>query len=111
LKERGDDLKRPDPAVDGHRTDGVCTHLDDSVVELALSLYAAQASALEAAAWRRGLSRGQMLRQLAQEFLDQSELAGAVAAASGSVQMSEMEDKPCYVDFSSVQARKETRGA
>ncbi len=75
IEGKGDDLKRPDPTVDGHRTDGVFTHLDDSVVELALLLHAAQASALEAAAWRRGLTVGQMLRQLVQEFLDQSEFA------------------------------------
>jgi uncharacterized protein (UPF0212 family) len=75
LEGTADSLKCLQPLVGEHRTDGVLIHLDESMVELMLLLPVAQASALEAAAWHRGLTVGQVLRQLVRDFLDGSEIA------------------------------------
>jgi hypothetical protein len=71
---KADSLKCLEPLVDEHRTDAVLIHQDESMAELALLLPVAQASALETVAYRRGLTVGQMLRQLVRDFLDQSEI-------------------------------------
>lgn len=66
-------LKWLEHMVHDNRSDGALIHLDDSMVEMTLPLPVAQASALEAAAWRRGLTVGQTLRQLVRDFLDRSD--------------------------------------
>jgi hypothetical protein len=75
VEGKTDSLKWLELHVDDSRADGVLIHLDESMVELTLLLPVAQASALEAAAWRHGLTVGQTLRQLVRDFLDRSESA------------------------------------
>jgi hypothetical protein len=71
---KADSLKGLEHVADERLKDGVLIHLDESMVELALLLTAAHACALEAAARCRGLTVGQMLRQLVRDFLDPSEI-------------------------------------
>jgi hypothetical protein len=53
--------------------DDTCPEGPDGVVEIPLLLSAGQASALESAAYRRGLTAGEMVRRLLSDFISTTE--------------------------------------